>query len=426
MSATPWFEEEDEDSRTLWRAVFRLDDVEIGDRLFWLFARHCLAPQELAVVTRVLAPTVWERCWHLLRHPYSIPLGENPTWEQCLAAHPSLLSKMRRDRHLRRVPVPSYPDVAGALHRVLQGVAELADPKSINVTPPSQMRVLQVQGLRRMLARFPRHLSNADIATWVDRLDEPDWKKRFNARLVIHAVGIDALPALWRAKMRRHMARLSKRLIQTVIQENRSRFDDFRQFVCVGCYSRFQQYAYDADTEPHRAASWVASWIGNSEEFYSACRQCKSARYARKTTRITCIVGETAAFEKCHHASAESAEGRLNDGQSAFDDATNHIWTRMAATPDVPPREIAVPWSLVGRPFDFDVVHVGRAEESEIERYAATLLADSDRVRLRHRPSVSVRLEFPERLSANSLNILSRMFPKALKAARLIANNRLP
>jgi hypothetical protein len=84
MSATPWFEEEDEDSRTLWRAVFRLDDVEIGDRLFWLFARHCLAPQELAVVTRVLAPTVWERCWHLLRHPYSIPLGENPTWEQCL------------------------------------------------------------------------------------------------------------------------------------------------------------------------------------------------------------------------------------------------------------------------------------------------------------------------------------------------------
>lgn len=103
----------------------------------------------------------------------------------------------------------------------------------------------------------------------------------------------------------------------------------------------------------------------------------------------------------------------------------------MSATPwfeetDVPPGEIAVPWSLVGRPFDFDVVHVGQAEESEIERFAATLLADSDRVRLRQRPSVSVRLEFPERLSANSLNILSRMFPKALKAARLIANNRLP
>ncbi|MEY4177945.1 MAG: hypothetical protein RLY70_1519, partial [Planctomycetota bacterium] len=143
MSLMARVAEKNEDSRVLWRAILRFDDVEIADQLFWLVAHERMQPRETAAAKHALTTTtleiyirsilvpeffpvgivafsfiaslivfiafvasqelfflifslfiflyslVWLFITRLMRNPTtSVSISENETWEQCLAQHP--------------------------------------------------------------------------------------------------------------------------------------------------------------------------------------------------------------------------------------------------------------------------------------------------------------------------------------------------
>ena len=467
MSLMARVAEKNEDSRVLWRAILRFDDVEIADQLFWLVAHERMQPRETAAAKHALTPTtleiyirsilvpeffpvgiaavhlcgslivligfmatqesflllsslllflsslVWLFITRLMRNPTTkVSISENTTWEQCLAQHPDLLRRLRRRGHLHGVWPPSDTELACAIQRQLDKYPRVADPRDAEPTTPSELRQETIAALTKMVSRFPGHVPPSAIPDWVSQLGDNDWRNRFNARLVIRAVGIDAIPDLWRAKQRNHARRLSKHLIRIVIQDNQSRFADPEQFVCVDCFSRFQMFRYAWDIEPHQAVKFSG---GPDKDRYSACPTCKSARRARKISKVVCVVGHSAVFGSPRYAFSTSSGECLFVESSGTNEMPPSGLNRGIHDPNSPPGDIVVPWSIARRPFDFDTVHVGQAEDWEIEQFAAALLADEDRVRLRYRQRVAVKLDFPDRLSANSRHILLRLYPHAFK-----------
>jgi hypothetical protein len=452
MSLTAQVADEGEDSRVLWRAILRFDDVEIADQLFWLVAHERMQPHETAAAKHALTPTtlevyiqsflvpeffpfgiaafsliaslitfilsvaskelflllfslfiflyslVWLFITRLTRNPTTtVSISRDATWEQCLAQHPDLLRRLRRRGHLHGVWPPSDTELAGAIQRQLDNYPRVADPRDAEPTNPSGSRLEKIAEFTKMASRFPGHVPPSAIPDWVSQLGDKDWKNRFNARLVVRAVGIDALPDLWRAKQRNHARRVSKRLIRIVIQDNQSHIAKPAQFVCTACFTRFHMFRYAWDIEPHRAVKILG---GPEKDRYSACRTCKSARHARTTSLIVCVVGRSNAFDSSNNAIATSTSDRLLFEHSRTGEEPPSSLKRAIDDPKSPPSAIAVPWSIARRPFDFDAVHVGQAEDWEIEQFATALLADEDRVRLRCRPRVAVQVDFPDQLSA--------------------------
>jgi hypothetical protein len=107
---------------------------------------------------------------------------------------------------------------------------------------------------------------------------------------------------------------------------------------------------------------------------------------------------------------ALTTDGQPLDGQRDFlEDASQptvgvEVWPR----PQVP--ILVVPWEKEQDAlFDFDMVCVGDVDDEMIERFAAALTADADKTRSSKLGELAICVMYPERLSANSINILQRL-----------------
>ncbi len=458
-----------EDSRVLWRAILSFDDAGIADSLFWLVAHQRMTAPEAAAVELALRPTIAERCWQSIRPPYYIQLWmiiaiccelllailfsfhlhkyytaiglsfmvktiflaltlliaylywnskaestipENWTWEQCLEAHPKLLQKLRRDSLRSRIPAPSDRELAVAIRRSVDKAKVVVESQNGDAAPLSRMWLGKLDESREMIEYFPTDIPNSDIPTWVSELSASDWRRRFNARLVIQSMGADTLPDLWRAKRRRLLRRIAKRLIGEVIQDNQSRFVHPASFVCGQCFSRFQSSMIVRDGEPRHAEFRSGQ---PAAVRYSVCRRCKSARHACETTKVVCVIGKSSILEHLRDAATALSGDRQDIKHVGLISAPFAANNRGGSARRVHFEELAVSWSLVRRPFDFDIVHVGLTEDWEIEQFAAALHAHDDFVRNRHNRRIAVRFEHHHGLSANSWTILTRLFPHAFR-----------
>ncbi len=75
MSLMARVAEKNEDSRVLWRAILRFDDVEIADQLFWLVAHERMQPRETAAAKHALTPTTLEIYIRSILVPEFFPVG---------------------------------------------------------------------------------------------------------------------------------------------------------------------------------------------------------------------------------------------------------------------------------------------------------------------------------------------------------------
>jgi hypothetical protein len=358
------------------------------------------------------------------RHPEVYPdFHMQRTWEDTLNRYDWLRNDLRNFAPLG-AKVPSERWIAQAIDEVLQeATAENASP-AVEHADRSRAWQAQLQDFYELRQMFPERVARSALADWVRQLDDRDWKVRFNARLVVRSVGVAMLPALWEARSNSardseedaspvpNMYRMCDLMLRDVLDDNHFEFHQYNVWICLTCGSRFNAI-YKISVHYNNEKSLTR--LGMSRPNYFACKNCKGTESAARAGRVVCVLDRTLEQVAAHHAITEGGELMVWERDFPARNTRSPLAQWPATIPEIP--ILAFSWSAVGRAFDFDTIFVGDVDDLEIEKFAAMLAADEDKSRkkaLKHR---EVAVLYPERLSANSLNILRQLFPR-------FANNR--
>ena len=458
MSDSPLFGGVGSRERLLWQAVLRLDDREIGDQLFALVAHQRMsradadlvarefshlisadshrrfplllaglvpcslslllvilnvlelrdaAPFDLTLIISLVSITLFLSPLFLLTISYLLTRGQSRPhlpdgllWAECHARFPQLLKSLRANSFVKRMPIPAEWHIVRAIAEVISQADEPSTSDggaASQALPPSTVSLF-----RELLNQLPRDIDASKMHNWLKSLDLNDWHARFLVRYAMRMVGISALHDLKDKHALRDWApiphRIHKRIDNTYLlfwRDNRAHFPFPFPWMCMRCLTRFATHKTTSD--------------GWTDYKYNGCRSCRNSRYAHKVTQSVCVIDRQFATDNIQGVMIDS-EGVLHRDPVSQSRAAPMIpWP-----PSTSPRILLMPWSPVQRPFDFELLYIGDTDDQEIEQFIARMLADSDKVRIKIRSMIAVRIAHPERLSANSLNLLRRLFPKAL------------
>ena len=452
MSDAPLFGGVDGRERLLWQAVLRLDDREIGDQLFALVAHQRMsradadlvareyshlissnahrrsplllaslvpcslllllvilsflelrnaAPFDLTILIFLISIALSLSPLFLLTIPYLLTRGQSQPhlpdgllWAECHARFPNLLEFLRANSFVKRMRIPTEWQIVQAIAEVISQADQPSPPDggaASHAIPPST-----VSQFRELLNQLPSNVDEAEMHHWLKSLNANNWRARFLVQYAMRMVGISALHALkdkyavgdWVP-----IAYQNYKWHFLLWQDNRAYFPFSLSWMCMRCLTRFAT---------HQTTSY-----GWDEFKYNGCRSCRNSRYAHKVTQSVCVIDRQFATDNIKGVMIDS-EGVLHR-----DPASQSRAAPMIPWPPATAPWILMPWSSIQRPFDFELLYVGDTDDQEIEQFIAKCLADSDKVRTGLLSTIAVRVAHPERLSANSLNLLRRLFPKA-------------
>jgi hypothetical protein len=454
MSDAPLFGGVGSRERLLWQAVLRLDDREIGDQLFALVAHQRMSRADAELVAREfshlisadahrrsplllaslvpcsllllfvilsvlelrdatpfdltififlisitfsLSPLFLLTIPSLLTRGQSRPhLPDGLLWAECHACFPQLLESLRANSFVKQMPMPAEWHIVRAISEVISQADKPSTSDggaAFHAIPPSTVSLF-----RELLNQLPRDIDASEMLNWLKSLDSNDWHARFLVRYAIRMVGISALHALEDKYALRDWAPIAHRIHEwrfLLQQDNRAYFPFSFPWMCMRCLTRFATHKTTSD--------------GWNDYKYNGCRSCKNSRYARKVTQSVCVIDRQFATDNIQGVMIDS-EGVLHRDPVSQSRAAPMIpWPSSTS-----PRILLMPWSPVQRTFDFELLYIGDTDDQEIEQFIAKCLADSDKVRIGLLSTIAVRIAHPERLSANSLNLVRRLFPRSL------------
>jgi hypothetical protein len=249
-----------------------------------------------------------------------------------------------------------------------------------------------------LLNQLPRDIDASEMHNWLKSLDSKDWHARFLVQYAMRMVGISELHALKDKYALRDWAPIAHRIHEwhfLLWQDNGACFPFSFPWMCMRCLTRFATHKITSD--------------GWDEFEYNGCRSCKNSRYARKVTQSVCVIDRQFATDNIQGVMIDS-EGVLHRDPVSQSRAAPMIpWPSSTA-----PQILLMPWSPIQRPFDFELLYIGDTDDQEIEQFIVKWLAGSDEDRVKRRSTIAVRIAHPERLSANSLNLVRRLFPRSL------------
>jgi hypothetical protein len=248
-----------------------------------------------------------------------------------------------------------------------------------------------------LLNQLPRDIDASEMHNWLKSLDSKDWHARFLVRYAMRMSGISAMHALKDKYALRDWAPIAHRIHEWHFlqwQDNRAYFPFSFPWMCMRCLTRFATHKITSD--------------GWTDFKYNGCRSCRNSRYARNVKQSVCVIDRQFA--------TDYSDGMMIDSEGVLhrDPVSQSRVAPMIPWPPSTAPQILMPWSSVQRPFDFELLYIGDTDDREIEQFIAKILADSDKVRIKSRSMIAVRIAHPERLSANSLNLVRRLFPRSL------------